>query len=469
MRPDWENPNIDRLAGRGAASHPMVARLEVRPRPRADEAPAGDGLFAPSAVLWHLLRRSPVLIALTLLLLFASVAAFHLVPFPYRSTAIVLVDPREQRVTPTQEVLPGIGGNAQTLESLVQVVQSSGFLSRVVSTMDVSADPELTNEQTLDPRSRLQAFRDRLTVERRGATYLVDISYKSSDPERAALYANAVAEAFVTSENDSQTTAASRAATALSGRLDGLRTNLQRSEEAVAAYKTRSGMVDVDTNNTLAQREIGETSAQLTLAQAATEAARARAENLQAPPAGGDAATSELTLLRREQAELSRTLAELTQTYGDRHPRIVDLRSKLRALEDQIAAERGFVGLSLRKQLDVAEQQQQGLERRLAQLVKQAGETDRAQVKLSDLERQAASDRQIYEQYLAQYKSADEQRLMTSNDVRVVSPAVPPLKSTRPNMILVGAVFGFASLVIAMLVVLLPPALRGRFSRPATS
>ncbi|MET0258853.1 MAG: GumC family protein [Methylobacterium sp.] len=469
MRPDWENPDIGRLAGRSSASRAAVSRRDLPKRSRGDEASAGDGLFAPSAMARHLFRYSPALIALTLLLLAGSVAAFRLVPFPYRSTAIVLVDPREQRVAPTQEVLPGIGGNAQTLESVVQIVQSSGFLSKVVSTMNLAGDRELVNERTLDPRSQLQAFRDRLTVERRGATYLVDISYRSADPERAALYANAVAEAFVTSENDSQNTAASRAAASLSGRLDDLRANLRRSEDAVAAFKVRSGMVDVDANSTLAQREIGELGAQLTAARAATDAARARAENLASPTAGGDAATSELTLLRREQADLSRTLAELTQTYGARHPRIVDLRSKLRALDTQIETERGLVGLSLRKQLDVAEQQQRGLERRLAQLVGQAGETDRAQVQLSDLERQAASDRQIYEQYLAQYKSVDEQRLMTSDDVRIVSPAVPPLKSTRPNMILVGGVFAFASLVLATLIVLLPAALRGRFSRPEAS
>jgi hypothetical protein len=36
-------------------------------------------------------------------------------------------------------------------------------------------------------------------------------------------------------------------------------------------------------------------------------------------------------------------------------------------------------------------------------------------------------------------------------------------------MVLVGGVFAFASLVLATLIVLLPPALRGRFSRPAAS
>ncbi|WP_192843217.1 GumC family protein [Aureimonas sp. AU12] len=424
-----------------------------------------DGAFSPSALVRYLFRNSLIVLLLAAFLLGGALYAFRLVPFPYRSTAIVIVDPREQKISPTQEVLPGIGTNTAALESVVQIVQSGGFLAELLKRMDVSADPELANARTLDPRSQLQEFRDRLTVERRGATYLVDISYTSKDPERAALYANRVAEAFVANESDARTGAASNAADSLSGRLGDLRQTLRLSEEAVARFKVSSGMVDVDANSTLGQREIAELSEQLTLARSATDAARARAQNLASATAGGDAQSSELSLLRREQSDLARSLAELSQTYGARHPRIVDIRSKLSAIDTQIERERSLVGLSLKRQLDVAQAQQADLERRLSQLVGRAGRTDEAQVQLADLERQAASDRAIYEQYLTQYKAVDEQRLMPFEDVRVVSAAMPPLKSTRPSLVLVGVVAGMVSLGIAVLLVLVPGVIRGRFSR----
>lgn len=54
---------------------------------------------------------------------------------------------------------------------------------------------------------------------------------------------------------------------------------------------------------------------------------------------------------------------------------------------------------------------------------------------------------------------------MPFEDVRVVSAAMPPLKSTRPSLVLVGVVAGMVSLGIAVLLVLVPGVIRGRFSR----
>src|SRR4030095_6351896 len=49
----------------------------------------------------------------------AGVAVLMILPARYAATALVVVDPREQRVTNEQDVLPGIGQDAAALQSMI--------------------------------------------------------------------------------------------------------------------------------------------------------------------------------------------------------------------------------------------------------------------------------------------------------------------------------------------------------------
>ena len=61
-------------------------------------------------------RNNARRIAVYSLALFAlGVAVLMVLPLRYAATALVVVDPREQRVTNEQDVLPGIGQDAAAL------------------------------------------------------------------------------------------------------------------------------------------------------------------------------------------------------------------------------------------------------------------------------------------------------------------------------------------------------------------
>ena len=62
----------------------------------------------------------------------AGVAILMILPARYAATALVVVDPREQRVTNEQDVLPGIGQDAAALQSLIEIAKSDGFLRPLV-------------------------------------------------------------------------------------------------------------------------------------------------------------------------------------------------------------------------------------------------------------------------------------------------------------------------------------------------
>ena len=117
-------------------------------------------------------------------------------PAKYAATSLVFIDPREQRITNEQDVLPGIGQDAAALQSIIEIAKSDGFLRPLIERLNVANDAEIAGGET-NIAQLLTRFRNRLDVTRRGLTYVVAISFSSSDANRAAYYANTIAEAFV--------------------------------------------------------------------------------------------------------------------------------------------------------------------------------------------------------------------------------------------------------------------------------
>lgn len=450
MRSEWDMPR------------PAEHVTSDRQRSRAYDAPANDsggrgGILDPLALISLLVRKAVPIGIIAGLITAACVAALLVYPFPYKATAIVLADPREQRVTLQEDVLPAIGADAAVLESMVQIVKSDGFLLATMQELG------LTGENAASDRSgQLEAlgkFRKRLAVERKGATYLVEISYSADSGEEAARIANGVAHAFADSQNQSRSLATENAAKSLASRLIELRAKLNASEEAVAKFKSENGIVFIDQTNTLQMRQLTELSQQLALATNATEEARARYDELKN---GGSIAISsqqsgesgQLSFLRQQRAELAQSLEQQRQVYGPRHPRILQTQQMMRGLDSQIAAERRLLEQQLKATLDVAANKQAELERQIASLSSGVSLTEAAQVQLDALEREAAANRDIYQQFLARNKQTDELALLVEDNVRIVSEAVPPLRSTRPSLSIVGPAVAMLSVIIATIVII---------------
>ncbi|MBL8580082.1 MAG: GumC family protein [Mesorhizobium sp.] len=447
---------------------------ETANRNRRAGSPAST--IDPLSLLRFVLDNLVRIIAIAILLTVLGVVLFSFIPFPYRATATVLVDPRNQQVTLQQDVIQPIGSDAAVLESMVQIMRSDGFLLSVMDKLGMLGNVEnrLSEEEQL---KALAKFKGNLSVERKGATYLVEISYRAKTSEEAARIANSVASEFAGAQNAFVKQATEGAARALSERLVELRRKLNDSEKAVANFAADNGILYVDNNNTLQMRQLTELSAQLALARNQTEAARARYQS-QTSESAGDLVVSDgrggepaqLTFLRQQQAQLKQQVEQLSLTYGARHPRIAQARQALDGIDRQIREERQNVTRRIKGELDVAEAHQKKLEADIAGMSSGAVTTDAAMVRLDALRREAAADRDIYEKFLARNKTTDELALIANDNVRVVSPAVPPLRSSRPSIILLAPVLGLLSMVAAttgMAVARRPRSVRA--ARPTTS
>ncbi len=404
-----------------------------------------QGLIEFSQIIGFFRRNLSRITIITGVLTAIALVLFSLYPFPYKATALVLVDPRERRVTLTENVLPGIGSDAAFLESIVQIVHSDGFLRPVLEDLDAKTDPVFARSVGPDDRELLAAFKRRLQVNRVGATFIVEISFSSNDPDKSALYANAVAQAFVDSQTDALVTANATAASSLEERLNDLRSNLETSEKAVASFKAENGIIGVTQDSTLLQRELITLNEQIVAAKAETEAIRSRVEKISTgaglPSTTEQSDAAQLAELRRERGQILQNLSEFSRVYGDRHPRVTSERSKLAGIERQISLEQSRLLAIQKERFESANSTLQALTNELNQRKQTALRTERAMVQLASLEREATANRQLYEEFLARFKATEKQSGLELGQARIASPALPPLKPNRPSRVLAGLVF----------------------------
>ncbi len=439
---------------------------------RAEAPTTAVGLIDPLAILRFLATYWGRAVKFALAGLLIAIAFYFVQPTRYAATALILVDPRTPRITLSEDVLPGIGNDAIALESLVQVATSDGFLNPIFDRLDIASDPEFNKGGLFGFGSAptrlgmLARFADHLKIERRGVTYVVEVTFTSKDREKAARYANAVAEAFVAQQAGTRVEAATEAADWLKNRLTALADAVRNSEAAVAEARAEYGIVNAGNASTVRERELSDLVQQVAVARSRAEDTAARYEQarisatdpLSESPEG--ATSSVLSSLRIQHADLKRQAAELALVYGARHPRLQALDVQIQSNESQIRVEVDRQIAQADRAARASREQLVALEAQLARLEQEATSTDESLVKVRALEREAEANRRLYEEFLSRFKSTNEQTSLQRSEARIVSPATPPLKSTKLSVVilgiagtLVGLLAGFGSALLQEAVV----------------
>ena len=374
-------------------------------------------------------------------------------PAKYTATSLVFIDPREQKITNEQDVLPGIGQDAAALQSVIEIAKSDGFLRPLIERLNVANDAEIAGGET-NIAQLLTRFRNRLDVTRRGLTYVVAFSFSSSDANRAAYYANAVAEAFVAEQAKTRSAATQQAAEWLNNRLAALRDQLTKSEDAVAAFRSQYKLIDAGKDSTLRQVRATELTQQASLAKLRAEEAKVRYDQITRDLKSNiDTSTGSrselLTTLRAQRTQFNDQIAQKRAVLGDRHPDVIISLTQRDELERQIETERRRILQAAKSDYETLRDQQKHFEDLLNSTEREMLSTGQAAVKLQDLQRQVDANRGIYEQFLSRYKTTNEQRSLQTEQTRVVSSATVPARPSRPALPILLAAMAMAALIVS--------------------
>ncbi len=462
------------LVSQASPGMPSQTVRPAQPSWEAPDSPATEqakgsakpttGLLTFSGAASFLRSNSKKIGSLALILFVTGIAILSIIPARYAATALVLVDPRELHVTAEQDVLPGIGQDAAALQSMIEIAKSDGFLRPLIEKLRIADDDEIANGEK-NASKLLEKFRSHLEISRRGLTYVIAMTFTSTNPQQAARYANAIGEAFVANQSQVRTGAIEEAASWLNSRLKTLSDQVRVAEDAVAAFKSEHRIINAGKESTTRQLKVTELSQQVSAARLLTEEAKNRYEqaqrNLKANVDASGARSDLLSILRAQRSQLNDQIAQKRAVFGDRHPDLVISYNQLNELNAQIETERKRNIDSAKSDYETLRDQQKSLEQQLSSLEGEMLLDVRSSVKLQELQRDADASKNIYEQFLSRFKTTNEQRLLQTSQAQIVSVATAPTRPTRPQLPIILIALALGALLTSTAIVALLDAAQG--------
>jgi succinoglycan biosynthesis transport protein ExoP len=446
---------------------------------RAEIVSAGDIVSTLATFVRRQLRI--ILSALAVTLCLGMVYLFNTPP-SFTSQATMLIDTRKVQMFQQQGVLGDIAIDTGVVDSQVEILRSEKISLAVIKDLNLTEDPEFVGRgggllgalfwslhDTIGsgpPRSEfelkrraVEAFSERLFVRRLGLTYIIQINFRSLNPDRAAQIANAVAEAYIVDQLEAKYQATRRAGAWLQDRIAELRHQASAAEQAVVAFKTRHNIVNTGVGGRLMnEQQLGELNSQLTAVRAQTAEARARLDRINeiiradAPDATvTDTLRNDvITKLRQQYLELKSRDADWSARYGRNHQATVNLRNQMAEIRRSMVDELRRIAETYKSDYEIARQREESIQKGLAEVVSESQTTNQAQVALRDLESTSQTYRSLHDNFLQRYMESVQQQSFPITEARLITPASRPLQKSHPKTLVILAICGVGGLMLGL-------------------
>ncbi|MEM8949945.1 MAG: polysaccharide biosynthesis tyrosine autokinase [Pseudomonadota bacterium] len=308
--------------------------------------------------------------------------------------------------------------------------------------------------------SLVKHFRNNLDIYREGDAYILAVSYTAFRPETAATISNRLVELYADQQRGDKLDENTEASTWLAERVGVLREELRAAEREVETFRANNNLLvaGLDTQN---QELIGLSTELVTIRAnlSAKEATLTLIRSRGSQPNGfydiAEVTASPIfQALRTEETLAQRQLNELANTYGPKHPLMVDAERDLEAIRDKIGGEVRRVIQAVENDVRLLRERERVITREMANLRSTSANQNQAQVQLNDLERDAESIRELYQEFLQRLRETREQPALVRDNVKIISRAIAPAAPSTPGPKLIGLIGFCASFALSSLLAL---------------
>jgi succinoglycan biosynthesis transport protein ExoP len=404
-----------------------------------------------------------------------SIAVTSAIKPVYRSTTTVMIESSENKVVSIEDVY---GMNTHAKEYFLtqfELLKSRELLSSLVTKLNLVENPEFDPRQqsaidwrswipgqldavkdmlpkAVDPASLsatalhnmvLAQVQESLKVEMVANTQLVKINFDANDPALAAQVANTLADLYIERNMESRLEMTQKAAGWLSGRLEGLSAKLKESEAKLQAYREQNTLVEISGVNTLNAEELTE----LTQRFVAASDERSKAQNALEQVRGAISLDDMDRLLeipaiqshdlvkslKREQVQAELKVAELSKHYGPRHPKMISARAEVDQAKAELDKQIMWVARGIESDYRKAQETERAISGQLNMAKRDAQSVNRKEFRLSELQREVETNRQLYDMFMTRAKETGETGGLQPAHARVVDKATPGSLPVFPN------------------------------------
>lgn len=428
----------------------------------------------------------------------------------YKASSRIMLDTRTFKVVSTEAALSSVDTlNIGAIQSELEVIQSEFLIGRVVDRLGLASNVDFNGTrppgfldtalapvrelwhsgissllapapppqqqaaapakparvEDSDPgrRAAIGTIAGHLSVTLLGRTFVILVTVESTDGTMSARIANAIAEVYLADQVDNKNEANRRATEWLEERLAELRRNLQVAEESVATYRRDKGLagspegsVSAQTLTDLNGKYIGAKTRRIEKESRLVALSKASLNPNELANIAEVASSSALNSLRTQEAELTRKISEMSTQFGPAYPKLAQAQAELVALRQRFLQATQSITLAIRAELDAAKSEEEELKTQVDRASVLSGATSQYEAELKQLEREAQSNRALYESFLNRFKELREQQDIQRPDARILAyawpsgaPSSPQYKTGLFAAFLVGCLLGMAGAIAA--------------------
>lgn len=368
------------------------------------------------------------------------------------------------------------------LDTEVKILQSDLLALQVVRELNLDRRPEMANQAPPSPASSLDLSPDPLQSDPARAssmigglksnlrvmlspnTRIIEVHYRSPDPQVAANVVNTLMQTYVENNFKARFESTMQASDWLSKQLVDLQMKVETSQEKLVRYQKEHEILGADEKQNITMEKLDELNKELTAAESERMDKEATyhlvesgdPEAVSSASASGSSAEDNssqsgaglLGMLRGKEAELKIQSADLNTQFGPSYPKLAVLNNQLKEVQSQIQAETKKVVSKIRGQYSAALQRESMLRDALEKQKQEANRLNESAIEYTLLKRDVDTNRQLYEGLLQKLKEAGVSAGLKSNNFRIVDSARPPTSPIEPNIprnLLFAAVLGLAS------------------------
>ena len=422
---------------------------------------------------WRVLQKRRWLVLGTLALVVLLVMACALIlPKRYEASARLLLDLDGNDDLSLERVVMPIGLDLNTkLETQIRILQSNTIAISVIKQLGLHHQKVFAGRRTVPPdrdfdhvelkaRAKLTgAFHKSLTIQLIPKTQIVEVHFRSKDPGLAAQVANAVAATYIEYNFQTKYRATLQTSDWLTKQLDDLKRHAADAQEKLTDYQKKTGILGADETHNIILDKLGELNKQLSAAQGdrIVKEAKYRIGMTENPELIANIAPeSILAALYKQRAQFRSDYAQLTAKYGPSYPRVAQLESELRELDQAIPPEIKKVGAAIRAEYQASLKSEQMLQASFDQQKGEAYKLNEDAIQYAILRRDVESSRDLYDGLLKKLKEAGIMAGLKSSSISIVDQASQPIEAVEPNipldlaLSLMGGLLGGAALAFVV-------------------
>ncbi|HKB11803.1 MAG TPA: polysaccharide biosynthesis tyrosine autokinase [Vicinamibacterales bacterium] len=288
-------------------------------------------------------------------------------------------------------------------------------------------------DETADESALVSGFIGRVNVEPVRGSHLVDVTFLSEDAKFAAEAVNALIDEYVSQNLELKLQSTQGMLDWLDRELDNQQKRVEDSERGLAEYREKENALSLDDKQNIVLSRLNQLNDAVT---------RARTERVQkeslynqvkaistgtAPDAIPAIATNAAVANAKSKLiDLQREKARLLERYAEKHPQVINVNAALQDAQRQVDLEIARAVQSVKNEYETAVLQEQTLARNLDGAKSEAQDLNRKGIGYGVMEREAKSNREVYQSLLTREKELRVSANSRTNNVRVVDRAETP-------------------------------------------